>query len=195
MDVQTQKARGRWKLHRVLGRRPRLAHLPRAGRRREPVARLLCLRAGDVGHRPHRNDASRAAFCGHCHLQDGERASRLPVRRFQKSVPAGLERPPQRLGHVPAQCHSGLSFAHNPDRNRSSPRSPYPTATRGGPDANRDRTPPQRRAVGRRRKGGLLDARGPQNAVPAGVLSAGALAQWRHSGPSDRVLHAGGAER
>ncbi len=65
-----------------------------------------------------------------------------------------------------------------------------------GPDAHRDREPPQRRVVGRGRQDRVLDPRRPQHAVHRGVVPARAhRRRRRHRGPRHRVLHAGGPER
>ena len=92
---------------------------------------------------PHCHDGSGAALGGHRHFQDRERAGGLPVRRLQEPVPAGLARPAQGPGHLPAQRHPGLGAGHRHAQGG------------GAPDLIADRADPMRAVIENRPKGAL----------------------------------------
>ncbi|KAF5276625.1 hypothetical protein FQA39_LY18563 [Lamprigera yunnana] len=64
VDVHPQQARGRRQQKPVPGGRPQLAPVPRAGRRCEQAAFVLCVGARDVAHRTPGDDGNRATRDG-----------------------------------------------------------------------------------------------------------------------------------
>jgi len=86
-----KKAHGRWDAEGIPGRGPRLAPVQARRRGRERAAPVLVHSARALGLRARADGRRGRAVCRYEHLQDGERAGDLPLRRFPGSLLRGME--------------------------------------------------------------------------------------------------------
>jgi ribonucleoside-diphosphate reductase alpha chain len=86
-------------------------------------------RAGDERTGPCRHGGRGGALHRHRHLQDRQRAGRLPLRRLPGPVPAGLAVRAQGPGHLPAQQRAGLGAQRHAARGQCRRRCASPTPT------------------------------------------------------------------
>ena len=104
LDLHAQEAHGRRHAQGIPRRGPRVAAVPPPGRRGREAARVLRDRAGDLRAQAHKGDGGRGrAVHRHQHLQDGERARGLSVRRIRGPLPRGVEGGPQGPRDLPAE--------------------------------------------------------------------------------------------
>ena len=103
LDLHAQEAHGRRHVEGVPGRGPRLAPLPAPGRRRAEPAAVLRHRARDLGAGAQGDGGGGRAVHRHQHLEDGERAGGLSVRRVPGPLLRRLEVGPQGARHLPAE--------------------------------------------------------------------------------------------